>query len=72
MHSVVVGNNPPPAPPPARRRACMTHQSVPEETRLALGISDTLVRLSVGIEDAADLVADLLNALKAAEAAAPS
>ena len=47
----------------------MTHASVPVEIRAALGISDSLVRLSVGIEDLADLQADLLHALAAAEAA---
>ena len=46
--------------------AIMTHASVPAETRLELGISDTLVRLSVGIEDAGDLQTDLDNALRAA------
>lgn len=39
--------------------AIMTHASVPAETRAALGISDTLCRLSVGIEDLDDLRADL-------------
>jgi cystathionine gamma-lyase len=43
--------------------AIMTHASVPPEARARLGISDTLVRLSVGIEEAADLVADLEAAL---------
>lgn len=43
--------------------AIMTHASVPPEARAKLGISDSLVRLSVGIEDAADLVADLDAAL---------
>jgi cystathionine gamma-lyase len=43
--------------------AIMTHASVPPEARAKLGISDSLVRLSVGIEDAADLVADLRQAL---------
>ncbi|MCI0435391.1 MAG: PLP-dependent aspartate aminotransferase family protein, partial [Gemmatimonadetes bacterium] len=43
--------------------AIMTHASVPPEARAKLGISDTLVRLSVGIEDADDLVADLAQAL---------
>ena len=41
----------------------MTHASIPPETREALGISDGLVRLSVGIEDVDDLIADLANAL---------
>ena len=44
--------------------AIMTHASVPPEARAKLGISDSLVRLSVGIEDAADLVADLASALE--------
>jgi cystathionine gamma-lyase len=39
--------------------AIMTHASVPADQRAALGISDALVRLSVGIEDADDLIADL-------------
>jgi cystathionine gamma-lyase len=43
--------------------AIMTHASVPEEKRAALGISDQLIRLSVGIENADDLVADLNQAL---------
>jgi cystathionine gamma-lyase len=41
----------------------MTHASVPPEARAKLGISDSLVRLSVGIEDLPDLVADLQAAL---------
>jgi cystathionine beta-lyase/cystathionine gamma-synthase len=43
--------------------ALMTHGSVPADVRAALGISDTLVRLSVGIEDPDDLIADLDAAL---------
>ncbi|NWI58998.1 CGL lyase, partial [Calyptomena viridis] len=46
--------------------AIMTHASVPREAREALGISDTLIRLSVGLEDEEDLLADLDQALKAA------
>ncbi|MBI3556525.1 MAG: cystathionine gamma-synthase [Deltaproteobacteria bacterium] len=45
--------------------AIMTHASIPVETRKQLGISDNLVRLSVGIEDIADLEADLKAALGA-------
>jgi cystathionine gamma-lyase len=45
--------------------AIMTHASIPAETRAALGITDNLVRLSVGIEDLADLQADLEAALDA-------
>jgi cystathionine gamma-lyase len=43
--------------------ALMTHGSVPEEVRRQLGIGDTLVRLSVGIEEPDDLIADLEQAL---------
>lgn len=42
--------------------AIMTHASVPAETRKALGIDDSLIRLSVGVEDLADLMADLKHA----------
>lgn len=42
----------------------MTHAVVPEEERQQLGITDSLIRLSVGLEDADDLVADLGQALK--------
>ena len=43
--------------------AIMTHASIPPEQRAAIGISDTLIRLSVGIEDCDDLLADLSQAL---------
>ena len=46
--------------------ATMTHASVPAERRAALGITDGLVRLSVGIEDIQDLKEDLAQALRAA------
>jgi cystathionine gamma-lyase len=46
--------------------AIMTHASVPAENRRALGIDDGLIRVSVGIEDLADLERDLRNALDAA------
>ncbi|MDR3375341.1 MAG: PLP-dependent aspartate aminotransferase family protein [Ancalomicrobiaceae bacterium] len=46
--------------------AIMTHASIPPEQRAALGISDGLVRLSAGIEDGGDLIADLAQALDAA------
>lgn len=45
--------------------ARMTHASVPEERRRDMGLTDSLVRLSVGIEDVEDLVADLDRALAA-------
>ena len=43
--------------------AAMTHSSIPAETRRAHGVADGLVRLSVGIEDVADLISDLDRAL---------
>ena len=45
--------------------AAMTHLSVPDERRAALGISDNLVRISIGVEKAEDLIADFDNALNA-------
>lgn len=47
----------------ANHPATMTHASIPEPMRRAMGIGDGLVRLSVGVEDIADLVADLEDAL---------
>jgi len=44
--------------------AIMTHASVPAENRARLGITDNLVRLSVGVEDIADLKAELASALE--------
>ncbi len=43
--------------------ASMTHASIPREERLKSGLVDSLIRLSVGIEDADDLIADLDNAI---------
>ncbi|MEM7659977.1 MAG: cystathionine gamma-synthase [Bacteroidota bacterium] len=43
--------------------ASMTHASIPKEEREKSGLSDTLIRLSVGVEDASDLVSDLQQAL---------
>ncbi len=43
----------------------MTHGAIPEETRIALGITESLVRLSVGVEDVEDLREDLRSALEA-------
>ncbi len=45
--------------------ASMTHGSVPKEKRMKLGLTDGLVRLSVGIEDVEDLIGDLSHALDA-------
>ncbi|HBD20811.1 MAG TPA: cystathionine gamma-synthase [Arenimonas sp.] len=47
----------------ANHPAVMTHASVPAERRAALGVTDNLVRLSVGVEDVADLLAELEAAL---------
>ncbi len=47
----------------ASHPAAMTHLSVPDERKAALGITDNLVRISVGIEDADDLIADFDQAL---------
>ncbi|XP_072540481.1 cystathionine gamma-lyase-like isoform X1 [Salminus brasiliensis] len=51
----------------AEHPAIMTHASVPEKERKELGISDTLIRLSVGLEDEEDIIADLNQALGAAQ-----
>lgn len=47
----------------ANHPALMTHASIPEDKRKEVGITDDLVRLSVGIEDASDLIEDLEQAL---------
>ncbi|MEK9531128.1 MAG: PLP-dependent transferase, partial [Flavobacteriaceae bacterium] len=43
--------------------ASMTHASIPKEEREKTGVTDGLIRLSVGIEDSEDLIADLAQAL---------
>jgi methionine-gamma-lyase len=45
--------------------ASMTHAAVPVEQRLATGITDGLIRISVGLENPDDLIADLRQALEA-------
>jgi cystathionine beta-lyase len=47
--------------------ATMSHASIPPEERLALGITDKLVRLSVGLEEPEDLIDDFEQALKKAD-----
>lgn len=47
----------------ANHPALMTHASIPEDKRKEIGITDDLVRLSVGVEDADDLIEDLKQAL---------
>ena len=49
----------------ASHPAAMTHLSVPAERKARLGITDNLVRVSIGIEDADDLIADFAQALEA-------
>ena len=44
--------------------ASMTHASIPAQERRAAGLEDGLIRLSVGIEDSDDLIADLDQALR--------
>jgi cystathionine beta-lyase/cystathionine gamma-synthase len=51
--------------------ASMTHASIPREARLKVGLTDSLIRLSVGIEDADDLVEDLSLALEKVHAMTP-
>jgi len=46
----------------------MTHASIPEKERRKLGITENLVRMSVGIEDISDLIEDIENALRASSA----
>ena len=43
----------------------MTHAAIPREERVQSGVTDSLIRLSVGIEDVEDLLADLEQALNA-------
>ena len=47
--------------------ASMTHAAIPAEVRQKVGIVDELIRLSVGIEDVDDLIADLEQAIKNSE-----
>lgn len=47
--------------------ASMTHASIPKPERLAVGLTDSLIRLSIGVEDADDLIADLYGALELVE-----
>jgi cystathionine beta-lyase/cystathionine gamma-synthase len=49
----------------------MTHASVPPEERRRIGVTEGLVRISVGLEDAEDLIEDLQSALGAVGKASP-
>jgi cystathionine beta-lyase/cystathionine gamma-synthase len=51
----------------AEHPAIMTHASLPSEARRALGIGDALIRLSIGLEDPRDLLADLERGFAAAQ-----
>ena len=42
----------------------MTHASIPKKDRLKIGLTDSLIRLSVGVEDVDDLIQDLEEALR--------
>ncbi|WP_300517249.1 aminotransferase class I/II-fold pyridoxal phosphate-dependent enzyme [Aliiroseovarius sp.] len=61
----IISNNFADAKSIATHPATTTHQRLPQDQKDALGISDGLVRLSIGLEDPADLVADLDQALRA-------
>jgi len=52
--------------------ATMTHKSIPAERRRAAGVADSLIRLSVGLEDADDLIADVYAALDAVSRKQPA
>jgi methionine-gamma-lyase len=56
----------------AQHPASMTHSTYTPEQRAAAGISDGLVRLSAGLEDTADLLADIERALAASQLARPA
>jgi len=45
----------------------MTHKSIPSEKRRAAGVADSLIRLSVGLEEVEDLIADLEHAFVKAD-----
>ncbi len=65
LRIVTISNNLGDAKSIATHPATTTHQRLPEEQKKALGITPGLVRLSVGLEDTADLLADLRGALDA-------
>ncbi|MGH1457327.1 MAG: trans-sulfuration enzyme family protein [Paracoccaceae bacterium] len=60
---IIISNNFADAKSIATHPATTTHQRLPQEQKDTLGISDGLVRLSIGLEDVDDLIADLLQAL---------
>ncbi len=66
LEIVSISNNLGDAKSIATHPATTTHQRLPDDQKVALGITPGLIRLSVGLEDAGDLVADLMRALEAA------
>ncbi|GGG65748.1 O-succinylhomoserine sulfhydrylase [Salipiger pallidus] len=66
LETIIISNNFADAKSIATHPATTTHQRLPQEQKDMLGISDGLVRLSIGLEDIEDLKADLLQALDAA------
>ena len=63
---MVISNNLGDAKSIATHPATTTHQRLPAEQKVSLGITPGLVRLSVGLEDCDDLIADITRALDAA------
>ena len=63
LEIVVISNNLGDAKSIATHPATTTHQRLPDDQKVALGITQGLVRLSVGIEDTDDLIADIMQAL---------
>ena len=66
LEIVIISNNLGDAKSIVTHPATTTHHRLPDEQKQALGITPGLVRLSVGIEDTEDLIADVLQALSAA------
>lgn len=66
LNVIRISNNLGDAKSIATHPATTTHQRLPADQKAALGITSGLIRLSVGLEDADDLIADLLSALDAA------
>jgi cystathionine beta-lyase/cystathionine gamma-synthase len=66
LHLIDISNNVGDSRTLMTHPASTTHASVPEAVRLEMGISEGMLRLSVGLEDPLDLIDDLAHALKAA------
>ncbi|NDI06623.1 MAG: O-succinylhomoserine sulfhydrylase, partial [Rhodobacteraceae bacterium] len=63
LQIAVISNNLGDAKSIATHPATTTHQRLPDDQKAALGITDGLIRFSVGLEDQEDLLADILAAL---------